>query len=129
MDEGDRIWNRSLEFGRKHELVGDIALADALAFHSSAMSGGVLDAVESRQAGALDATERAFVWLGLESAASVIAGTRARIDEGALSDDESADELEVTSDELYNSAIPSDAALVSAFRIRLAESPESFARA
>lgn len=129
MDEADRIWNRALERGRTHERAGDIALAAALGFHSSAMSGGVLDAVEGRTAESLSAAESAFTWLGLESVAQIIADVRSEIDAGALDDDERAEQIELSADERYNAIIPSDAALHSAFRVRLVEMPEAFSAA
>ncbi|RAN78620.1 hypothetical protein B5P43_17040 [Bacillus sp. SRB_336] len=127
MDEADRIWNRSLELGRTHERAGDIALAAALGFHSSATSGGFLDAVEGRTAESLSAVESAFTWLDLESVAQVIADVRSEIDAGAL--DERAEQLELSAEERYNAIIPSDAALESAFRLRLVEMPEAFSAA
>lgn len=129
MDEADGIWNRSLELGRTHERSGDIALAAALGFHSSAMSGGVLDAVEGRTAESLSAAESAFTWLGLESVAQIIADVRSAIDVGALDDDERAEQLELSADERYNAIIPTDDALQAAFRARLAEKPEAFSAA
>lgn len=129
MDEADRIRNRSLELGRTHERAGDIALAAALTFHSSAMNGGVLDAVERRTTELLQAAQAAFVRLGLEPAAKIIADVRTEIDAGALDDDERAEQLERSADERYNSLLPSDAALESAFRVRLVELPEAFSPA
>ncbi|GHG54802.1 hypothetical protein GCM10012320_26330 [Sinomonas cellulolyticus] len=125
MDEADRIWNRSLAHGLTHERAGDIALAAALGFHSSVMSGGVLDAVEGQSAESLVAAESAFAWLGFEPVARIIADLRSEIDAGAL-DDERAEQLELSADARYNAIIPSDAALESAFRVRFAEMPEAF---
>ncbi len=88
------------------------------------MKGGVLDAVERRTTELLQAAQSAFVWLGLESAAKIIADVRTEIDAGAL-DEERAEQLEWSADERYNSLLPSDAALESAFRVRLVEMPEA----
>lgn len=129
MDEADGIWNRSLELGRSHVRSGDIALAAALEFHSSAMSGGVLDAVEGRTAESLSAAESAFIWFGLESVAQIIADVRFQIDLGALDDDERVEQLELSADERYNAIIPADATLQAALRMRLVEKPEAFSAA
>lgn len=88
-----------------------------------------MDAVKSGTAESLAAAESAFSWLGLAPVAQIIADVRSQIAAGALDDDERAEHLELTADERYNAVIPSDAALQSVFRVRLAELPEAFSRA
>jgi hypothetical protein len=82
MDADDRIWNRAaMQGGGDKPAAGDRALADALSFHSLAMNGGVLDAVE--RSDNLTAVEDGFRWLGLDRIAELLASVRHAIDAGA----------------------------------------------
>jgi hypothetical protein len=70
VDAADLIWHRAaIESGGTSPGPGDVALADALAFHGLAMSGGMLDAVERASAEDLANAGAGFRWLGLESVA------------------------------------------------------------
>jgi len=128
MDAGDAIWNRALgESSAKWES-GDRALAAALRFHNAAMGGGVLDAVESLEPAELDAAAAAYEWLGLRDVVALISEVRSQIADGALEDDDRADELEASSDDRYDASLPTDADLEAAFRNRLVSDPGAFAK-
>lgn len=128
MDQADTIWNRAaLESGGPTPGVGDEALAAALRLHSSAMSGGVLDAIEHMTGEELDAAEAGYRWLHVPAASEVIAAVRREIAAGALDDHDRASALELSSEDQYNAAIEDDAALDSAFRARLGTDPDAFA--
>ena len=127
-DLADSIWNRAaLEGGGSAPGEGDRALAAALLLHSSAMSGGVLDAVESMTDEELDAAEAGYRWLHVPAASEAIAAVRRAIAEGALDDPEKASALEMSADDHYDEAIEDDAALDNAFRARLRTDPDAFA--
>ena len=128
MDVADSIWNRAaLEAGGPTPGAGDQALAAALRLHSSAMSGGVLDAVENMTDEELDAAEAGYRWLHVPAASEAIAAVRRAIADGALDDPERASALELSSENNYDVAIEDDAALDNAFRARLSTDPDAFA--
>ncbi|WP_457252332.1 hypothetical protein [Pedococcus sp. P5_B7] len=129
MDElADTIWNRAaLEAGGSTPGEGDKALAAALRLHSSAMSDGVLDAVQSMTDEELDAAEAGYRWLHVPAASEAIAAVRRAIAEGALDDPDRASALDLSSDDHYDAAIEDDAALDNAFRARLSTDPDAFA--
>ena len=127
-DLADSIWNRAaLEGGGSAPGEGDRALAAALLLHSSAMSDGVLDAVQNMSDEELDAAEAGYRWLHVPAASEAIAAVRRAIAEGALDDPERASALDLSSDDHYDEAIEDDAALDSAFRARLSTDPDAFA--
>ena len=127
MDVADTIWNRAaLESGGPTPGAGDRALAAALRLHSSAMSGGVLDAVEHMTDEELDAAEAGYRWLHVPAASEAIAAVRREIAAGALRDPDRASALDLSSDDHYDKAIEDDAALDNAFRARLGTDPEAF---
>jgi hypothetical protein len=127
MDVADSIWNRAaLESGGPAPGAGDQALAAALRLHSSAMSGGVLDAVQNMTDEELDAAEAGYRWLHVPAASEAIAAVRRAIADGALDDPDAASALELSSENHYDEAIEDDAALDNAFRARLSTDPEAF---
>lgn len=128
MEQADTIWNRALGDRTPDWQPGDLALAAALRFHSQAMSGGVLDAVESSGSDELDASVSGFEWLGLGDVAALVTDVRSELADGALEDDR-AEELEQAADDRYSELLPSDAELESAFRARLEAEPSAFATA
>ena len=125
-EEADLIWNRALKRSHDPRLAGDKALTRALRFHSSAMSGGVLETVERTEDADLDAAQSGYRWLGLGVVAEIIDRVRRAINDGSLDDDDRAGELEESAASDYNSLIPADAALETAFRQRLAQEPDAF---
>ena len=74
----------ALEQGGSSPGAGDRALADVLAFHGLAMSGGVLDAIERTSAADLARIGAAFPWFGLEAVDDLLASVRRDIQAGAL---------------------------------------------
>jgi hypothetical protein len=114
-----------MQGGGDKPAAGDRALADALSFHSLAMSGGVLNAVE--RSDNLTGVEDGFGWLGLDRIAELLASVRHDIDAGALDDEDRMEALEQEADERYNAVLTSDADLEAAFRGRLVENPTAFA--
>ena len=130
MDAADLIWNRAaLENGGMYPNAGDRALADVLAFHGLAMSGGVLDAVERTPAADQGRIGAAFRWFGLESVDRLVASVRRDIEASALDDTNQAETLEQAADRDYHAIVPSDDVLATAFRGRLSDDPSAFAPA
>ena len=128
MDAADEIWNRATATADGVELrSGDLALSAVLHLHGLAMSGGLVDAVERLTAAEADAAEAGFRWFGLDPAAEVVASIRRELDTGALDDGARAEALEDRADGEYGRAVPTDATLERAFRVRLAETPDAFA--
>jgi hypothetical protein len=129
VEAADLIWNRAaLERGGTTPGVGDRALADVLAFHGLVMSGGVLDVMERVPAGDQVRIGAAFRWFGLEAVDDLLAFVRREVKAGALDELARAEALEVAADRAYQAILPTDDALVAAFRHRLADDPGAFAR-
>jgi hypothetical protein len=129
VDTADLIWNRAtLEKGGTSPGVGDRALADVLAFHGLAKNGGVLDAIERTSAEDQARIGQAFQWFGLESVDHLLASVRRDIEAGALDELDRGEALELAADRDYQAIVPSDEALVTAFRRRLDDDPGAFAR-
>lgn len=128
MDPADEVWNRAaMAEGGPDARQGDIALASVLVVHSAAMSGGLLNAVEQAAPDQLDSAEAGFRWLRLDTAADVVAMVRREVEAGALDDDDRAEDLEQRADDEYGRVVPTDQAIVDAFRSRLADEPPAFA--
>jgi hypothetical protein len=127
MEAADLIWNRAvLERGGASPGVGDHALADVLAFHGLAMSGGVLDAVEWTSAADLARTGAAFRWFGLEAIDNLLPSVRREIEAGVLKELDRAEALELGADRDYQAILPSDESLATVFRRRLEDDPSAF---
>lgn len=128
VDAADLIWNRAaLEKGGTSPGVGDHALADLLAFHGLAMNGGVLDAIERTSPEGQARIGVAFRWFGLESVDHLLASVRRDIEAVALDELDRAEALELAADRDYQAIVPSDEALLIAFRRRLDDDPGAFA--
>ena len=127
MDAADLIWNRAaLEGGGASPGAGDLALADALAFHGLVMNGGVLDAAERLSAEDYPKVAAAYRWLGLETVADLVASVRRGLESGVLDDADRAEALELDADRCYAAILQSDEALEAAFRRRLNDDPAAF---
>src|SRR5712692_3319612 len=112
VDAASLKWNRAaLEKGGISAGVGDRALADVLAFHGLAMSGGVLDAIERTSAAGQARIGAAFGWFGRELMDSLLASVRRDIEAGALDDLDRAEALELAADSDYQAIVPSDEVL------------------
>jgi hypothetical protein len=127
METAEEIWNRAaLHDGGPEPAEGDRALAAALHLHAAAMSGGVLDAVETMSAEELDAAEAGFRWLHVPTVAELLSRVRRQVAQGALEDKETAARLEFSAEDEYHEAIENDAALEAAFKARLRTNPDAF---
>ena len=90
------------------------------------MNGGLLDAVESSPARAIDAAVSGYLFLGLHVAATIVEEIYSRLDEAQQSQ-EAAEGLESEATQRYGQAIPSDTTIVKAFEARYEEQPDLFA--
>jgi hypothetical protein len=127
VDAADLIWNQAvLENGGSSPGVGDRALAEMLAFHGLAVSGGVLDAIERTSAADQARIGAAFCWFGLEPVAHLLASVQRGIEAAALAQPDRAEALELAADRDYQQLVPSDEALATAFRCRLEDDPGAF---
>ena len=127
MDAADLIWNRAaLKGGGTSPGPGDVALADALAFHGLVMNGGVLDAAERLSVEDHAKVAAAYRWLGLEAVADLVASVRRDLESGVLDDADRAEALELDADRRYAAILQSDEVLEAAFRRRLNDDPAAF---
>ena len=125
--DADTIWNRAaIEGGGTSPAPGDIALAALLRFHSLAMSGGVLDAIERLTEAQVGEAVQGFRWFGLDEAATFL-GADAEQWRSAEHTPEVEDAMEASFDADYSVAIPSDATIASAFEEHLSDDPLTFA--
>jgi Domain of unknown function (DUF4375) len=139
MDEADAIWNRATT-PRELAAPGDRALQSVLVVDGQIKNGGLLSALESREAEEFARAADGLDYLGL----SEVAGLLRRAYAAAFSDgplpadrreihttelpDPVHDEVEAL-DDRYAQLVPDDATLEAAFRRRLAECPDDFAPA
>lgn len=122
LTDADQIWNRACAGDVLDLFAGDRALADLLAFHGSAMNGGVLDASENFEPTDLRNAEFGYRFFDLVEIADLI--------NEAVSSSKTDDELEQWEAELdarYNAVIPDDSALVARFEMILRRRPWDFA--
>ena len=124
-DRESEVWNRAAFGGGESPAPGDAALAALLRLHGRAMSGGLLDALESHPATELSAAVDGYRYFGLDAAAEVIRDVRARLDSGPIADE--ADDLESQADARYAAVIADDEVIVTAFRALLLNRPSDFA--
>ena len=111
------IWNRAAtEYGGANPAPGDFALAAILLAHGAVMNGGVAHAHEVLSAEELAAAISGFNYFAIPAAAHLLALPPP--------DTEEASEA---ADRAYWQAVPSDATLTHAFRIKLLSHPEAFA--
>lgn len=129
MEEADQIWNRAVAGGGTELGPGDRALSDLLRLHSLAMNSGLLDAIERLSGAQLGAAEAGYRWMDLDAAADVLASARGEIAANALDDDNGSEALDRSSERLYSAAITTDSTIESAFRAKLEQHPEAFAKA
>jgi hypothetical protein len=94
--------------------------------HSLAMSGGVLDAVESLTVEERGAALDGYRFFGLNAAAEALADIVRRFGDGGMQPDE-AETLEIEADERYANVVPDDGVLVQAFQARYERDPSAFA--
>ena len=123
----DDVWNRALGPDHSGFRMGDLALRDALRFHSQAMSGGALSAFESLAAEEVEAAVQGFTYFRVSEAADAVRWLAEELRTTEPDDDEALDALEAAADDRYNAAVPTDSVLVDALEKRYDASPEAFA--
>ena len=125
--DADTIWNRAaMEGGGASPAPGDIALAALLRFHSSAMSGGVLDALERLTEAQVGQAVQGFRWFGLDEAATFLEAAFEQW-RSAEHTPEVEDAMEAQFDADYSLAISSDATIAAAFGEHFSDDPLAFA--
>lgn len=114
--------------GGSNPLAGDTALADLLRFHSLAMNGGVLHAFESLSAEERGAAVHGYRFFGLDAAGDAVEWLEQQADGVDLDADvEAAERLDEEAQGRYDSAVSTDAVLVTAFEQAYRQRPEAFA--
>jgi hypothetical protein len=125
----DAVWNRAaMEAGGNSPREGDLALAALLKFHSLAMSGGVLDAMEHLDEEDLQRAVNGFRFFAVEEAAAFLADATSRWRSSEQSLDV-ADQLEAEFDAGYDAVVPNDDALFAAFSRHFEGRPADFSPA
>ena len=119
--DADELWNRACEGGGDSPRAGDRALAALLLFHSPAMNGGVLHAVECLSPDQLVAALDGYRHFGFESVAVLIGEA-----EKAIQLEQDLDTLEAVFDKQYWAQIPDDGVLVKGFERHLRENPQEY---
>lgn len=117
--EADKVWNRACGQAEcSSPGVGDSALAALIAFHSVAMNGGVLHALEYRSDVEVISAVEGYRFFGLDEAADMIEAALSELREiQARGDDpEEVEQLERVLDERYDVHVPDDQTLVVAFK-------------
>jgi hypothetical protein len=117
-----------MEAGGSSPRAGDLALAALLQFHSLAMSGGVLDAIERLDEDDLQRAVNGFRFFAVEEAAAFLADATSRWCSSDQSPDV-ADRLEGELDAGYAALVPDDGALVDAFSRHFEGCPADFSPA
>jgi hypothetical protein len=127
MSKADKVWNRAcMAHGGPEPRHGDLALAAMLRFHSRAMSGGLLDAVEGVSATEVSDALAGFRYFGLDEAAAVLEWVVAQ-GSGVDADDIDAGRmLESQADERYGTVVPDDSVLTGAFERSYRARSEAF---
>ena len=123
LNTSDLVWNRAciVKDGVNPQL-GDQSLAALILFHSVAMNGGVLHALECCDSSQLSAAEAGYRYFGFSLVAELISRGRQL--------DESSDDLEATEKRLdgeYAEMIPDDSFLKKRFENHFAENPKDYA--
>ena len=116
--EADKVWNRACGQGECNiPRPGDSALAALITFHSLAMNGGVLHALETCSEAQINAAAGGYRFFGLDGAASMVEAALVEL-RGIQSVGDGLRELErleVDLDERYATHVPDDRALTVAF--------------
>jgi hypothetical protein len=116
--DADRVWNRACGQGEcDSPRVGDSALAALITFHSAAMNGGVLHALETCSETQVNAAAHGYRFFGLAEAAGVVEAALAELrDLQSRGDDlAEAEQLDIALDDRYAMHVPDDQTLVGAF--------------
>lgn len=131
MGAADNVWNRATEAWEPSERAGfgpgDLALTGLLAFHSVAMNGGVLHALEMADDHMLQEAVEGYRYFGFDGVAALIESGNVRskgVENLAPSD---AEELERELDRAYSERIPSDQTLGDALERHFGAHPDQYA--
>jgi hypothetical protein len=118
----NEIWNRACKAGVPASTPGDSALESMIVFHSVAMNGSVLHAIEHFTSEKLEKVKDGYRYFGIGSVPDLISFAQASIHEG-----EDLEALEEELDDRYSAEIPDDTTLVQAFEVHYQRSPERYA--
>ena len=116
--EADKVWNRACGQGECNSpRGGDLALAALITFHSVAMNGGVLHALETCSEAQITAAANGYRFFGLADAAGMVEASLAELRgiQSRGSDATQLEDLESALDARYATHVPGDQALVVAF--------------
>ena len=116
--EADKVWNRACGQGDCNSpRPGDSALAALIKFHSLAMNGGVLHALETCSEAQIDAVAGGYRFFRLDAAASMVEAALAelRAIQSQGDDLRELERLEIALDERYGTHVPDDRTLTMAF--------------
>ena len=108
----DRIWNRACQGGVANPRAGDSALSALLLFHSVAMNGGVLHAIESLSPDKLAAAQLGYNYFGVAGITALICSAQE-----VIYQEQDLDDLEQKLDQDYWALVPDDGALVKSFEV------------
>jgi hypothetical protein len=122
LTEADLVWNRACLANWAAVLPGDRALRAMVTFHSVAMNGGVVHAVEYFKSDELDDAESGYGFFGLERVAALLNEARSIL---KTADDLSSWEAEL--DRRYYAIVPDDSLLVAQFEAIFRRGPSEFA--
>lgn len=118
--DADNVWNRACGQGECNSPgVGDSALAALITFHSLAMNGGVLHALEACSEMQITAAADGYRFFGLAETASLVEAALAELQriQSRGNDLAELEHLESALDERYATQVPDDQALVGAFEL------------
>jgi hypothetical protein len=116
--EADKVWNRACGQGECNSpRPGDSALAALITFHSLAMNGGVLHALETSSEEQITAAARGYRFFGLAELANMVEAALAEL-RGIQARGNDLPELELLAialDDRYAMHVPDDQTLAGAF--------------
>ncbi len=118
----DKIWNRACAGRDAASTPADAALESMISFHSVAMNGGVLHAIDCFSSEELEKIKHSYAYFGIFAVVELINAAQALVRAGD-DHEELGDEL----DQKYSVEIPDDAMLSRAFEAHYKRSPASYA--
>lgn len=118
----DLIWNRACNVGLNFLLRGDRALAAMIVFHSAAMNGGVLHALECITPRDIAAAEEGYRFFDLNNVAELLNEFKS-----GPKDDCDLDAWESELDGRYGQLVRDDSVLFESFKRALESKPSDFA--
>jgi hypothetical protein len=122
LTKADLVWNRACLPNRAAVLPGDRALEAMVTFHSVAMNGGVLHALEHFKSDELEDAGAGYRFFGLERVAELLNEAKSILKTG---DNLSLWEAEL--DRRYYAIVPDDSILFARFETIFRRGPSEFA--